>query len=81
MSDYLFCGVVDVRGVDDANGIACGRDARTLCYDCGTSLCPMHTERCELCTEAFCQSCLSFHRREHSKPAQDWADPDELKTA
>jgi len=70
MSDYLLCGVVELRGVHDANGTACGRSARTLCYDCGTSLCPAHAERCAFCTEAFCQSCLSFHRSEHSKPAQ-----------
>jgi predicted sulfurtransferase len=50
-------------------GEACGRHARTLCYDCGTSLCSAHAERCELCAETFCQSCLSFHQQEHSKAA------------
>jgi hypothetical protein len=67
--DYLFCGVVEVRGVQDRLGTACGRSAKTLCYDCGTSLCSEHIERCELCGQTFCQSCLSFHQNEHPKPA------------
>jgi hypothetical protein len=69
MSDYLFCGVVEIRSVRDRLGTACGRYARTLCYDCGTSLCPDHAERCELCRESLCSSCLSFHQSEHTKPA------------
>ncbi len=68
--NYHFCGVVEVRGVNDESGTACGRSAITLCYDCGTSLCAAHAKRCELCGEPFCQSCLSFHQSEHPKPAQ-----------
>jgi hypothetical protein len=47
--NYLVCGVVEARGLQDQLGIACGRSAKTLCYDCGTSLCPHHAERCSLC--------------------------------
>jgi hypothetical protein len=68
--DYFLCRVVLVRGVQDELGMECGRYAKTLCYDCGTSLCSAHAERCELCNETFCPSCLSFHQSEHSKPAQ-----------
>jgi len=68
--DYLFCGVVEMRGVHDQQGIACGRSASTLCYDCGTSLCAAHVTRCQLCGQTFCESCLSFHQSEHNKPAQ-----------
>ena len=68
--NYFSCGVVEVRGVKDQLGTVCGSSAKTLCYDCGTSLCPAHTEHCELCTEIFCQSCLSFHQGAHPKPAQ-----------
>ena len=71
--NYFLCGVVQVRGVQDELGMECGRYAKTLCYDCGTSLCTAHAERCELCSEVFCPSCLSFHQSEHSKPAQ--SDP------
>src|ERR1700757_3257436 len=42
-------------------GTACGHYAETLCSDCGTSLCSAHTERCGLCSETFCASCLTFH--------------------
>ncbi len=35
---YFLCGVVDVRGVHDEWGTACGRSAETLCSDCGTWL-------------------------------------------
>lgn len=79
--DYFFCGVVEVRGVQDQLGTACGRSAKTLCYDCGTSLCAWHAEQCDLCSETFCKSCLSFHRSEHSKPAQHDAHAPKKKSA
>ena len=83
MSDYLFCGVVEVRGVQDQEGTTCGRSSRTLCYDCGTSLCSAHAERCDLCGKNFCQSCLTFHQSEHTKPAQSdqTTESPEKKTA
>jgi eukaryotic-like serine/threonine-protein kinase len=36
-----------------------------------TPICEVHTETCEICDEAFCPSCLSFHKTQetHSKPA------------
>ena len=61
------CGIVEMRGVQDQEGTPCARYASTLCYDCGTSLCSDHLERCELCAETFCASCLSFHQNEHPK--------------
>jgi hypothetical protein len=68
--NYFFCGVVEVRGAQDVLGTACGHPAKTLCYDCGTSLCLAHAERCDLCKETFCPTCLSFHQSEHPMPAQ-----------
>jgi hypothetical protein len=65
-----YCGVVEVRSLEDALGATCGRSAEGKCSDCGTSLCSAHTERCQLCSEAFCQSCLSFHQSDHPKPAE-----------
>jgi predicted sulfurtransferase len=65
---HLYCGVVESRGLEDVLGTTCGRTAETLCYDCGTSLCPAHNERCEICHQAFCSSCLTFHRSDHPKP-------------
>ena len=59
-----------MRGVHDQEGTPCVRYASTLCYDCGTSLCSQHAERCDLCGESFCQSCLTFHQSEHAKPTQ-----------
>ena len=80
--DYFYCGVVSAWHLDDALGAACGRQASTLCYDCGTSLCQFHTAACDLCKEKFCPSCLSFHLDEHAKPfATDHRQAGKKKTA
>jgi hypothetical protein len=81
--DYHYCGIVEMRRVHNQQGTLCARYAKTLCYDCGTSLCSQHTERCQLCGETFCRSCLTFHLDEHGKPAQsDQAtDSPQKKTA
>jgi len=68
--DYHLCGIVEMRGVHDQDGTPCGRYATTLCYDCGTSLCLSHSERCDLCGESFCPTCLTFHQSEQAKTAQ-----------
>ena len=65
-----YCGVVEVRSLEDALGATCGRSAKARCSDCGAGLCPAHTERCSLCEATFCPSCLSFHENEHPKPSQ-----------
>jgi hypothetical protein len=64
-----YCGVVEVRSLEDALGATCGGPATAPCSDCGTALCAGHAERCELCNKTFCPSCLSFHQGEHPKPA------------
>jgi hypothetical protein len=81
--NYFQCGVVEVRGAHDELGTACGRDAKTLCSDCATSLCSAHTERCSLCGEIFCASCLSFHMADHGKSAHrdDSFEPQKKRTA
>ena len=66
-----YYGVVEVRSLEDALGATCARSATAKCSDCGMALCAAHAERCEFCSEnLFCPGCLSFHRIEHSKPAQ-----------
>ena len=65
-----YCGVVEVRSLEDALGATCARSAAAQCSDCGTALCDAHAERCELCSETFCPGCVSFHRTEHPRPAQ-----------
>ena len=65
-----YCGVVEVRSLEDALGATCARSATAQCSDCGTALCDAHAERCELCSETFCPGCVSFHRTEHPRPAQ-----------
>jgi len=74
------CGLVEVRGIEDAFGTPCGRSAETRCYDCCTSLCSRHAERCELCSRTFCLLCLSFHENEHPKPATRVRVTDSPKT-
>jgi len=68
MSD---CEIVLVRGVDDANGHACGRNAIAECCDCGAKLCDLHTEECDLCQEFYCSMCFLFHMDQpHAKPTE-----------
>jgi hypothetical protein len=77
-----YCGVVEVRSLEDVLGATCGRSAESQCSDCGTLLCSAHTERCQLCGESFCQPCLSFHQREHPKSAHgEQRAPQERKMA
>jgi hypothetical protein len=64
-----YCGVVEVQSLEDALGATCGCRAKSDCSDCGVSLCSAHAERCTLCEETFCPSCLSFHRAQHIKSA------------
>jgi hypothetical protein len=33
------------------------------------SICAAHAETCNLCSDVFCPSCLSFHQADHPKPA------------
>jgi hypothetical protein len=70
MRDTQQCGVLEVRGAHDDLGMICGHSAVSRCTDCGTSLCPRHAERCNLCYQTFCPSCLSFHANDHLRPAQ-----------
>jgi len=63
-----YCGVVEVRSLEDALGATCARSTKALCSDCGMSLCSAHAEPCAICRATFCPSCLSFHQAEHVKP-------------
>jgi len=66
MSD---CEIVMVRGVEDANGYPCGRNATAECCDCGAKLCDLHFEECDLCHETYCCMCFLFHMDQpHAKP-------------
>ena len=55
-----YCGVIEVRSLEDALGATCARSATAQCSDCGTVLCDAHAEGCELCSETFCPGCVSF---------------------
>jgi predicted sulfurtransferase len=69
------CGIIEVRHLDDALGYACSSDAIAKCFDCGIPVCDAHAESCDLCSETFCSSCLTFHNREqHQKKPTAWAD-------
>jgi len=75
MSD---CEIVMVRGVDDANGYACGRSSIAECCDCGASLCDLHAEECDLCQETYCSVCFLFHMDQpHAKPSAGVNNDDE----
>ena len=66
-----YCGVVEVRSLEDALGATCGRVGAARCSDCDVVLCLAHVSRCALCSETFCPSCLSFHKTEHPKATAD----------
>lgn len=55
------CEVVLVRSVEDASGNPCHLESNKECCDCGTNLCDLHAEECELCGEIFCGSCFVLH--------------------
>jgi predicted sulfurtransferase len=65
-----YCGVVEVKSLEDALGATCGRSAESQCSDCGAPLCSVHIEHCQLCSETFCPSCLTFHQSKHTKSAK-----------
>jgi hypothetical protein len=73
--DGMHCGILEVAHVEDAAGYPCGRDASSICLDCGTHLCDAPAENCEVCSEVFCATCLVFHSRaNHRKNDALWAE-------
>ena len=63
------CGIV-LGTSGDAAGYPCGRVASQYCADCGSEVCDLHAESCDLCHEIFCGPCCFFHLQErHAKPA------------
>ena len=64
----MTCEILMVRNVADTNGYPCGRTANAECSDCGSRLCDLHSEQCEICRETYCSTCLTFHVV-HSKPS------------
>lgn len=62
------CEIVLSRNVGDAEGEPCSLKATAECSDCGTAMCDLHSEGCELCGQEFCSMCLIIHSREpHAK--------------
>jgi len=77
------CEVVAVSSLADAIGDHCERIAARQCSDCGTPICSVHSETCEMCADVFCPSCLSFHQAQapHPKPATGEHEKRERKSA
>jgi hypothetical protein len=63
------CEVVEARNVEDADGYDCSRAAQQACSDCGSAICDVNAEACELCHLTFCPGCLFYHQQQHPKPA------------
>ncbi|HZQ68704.1 MAG TPA: hypothetical protein VFA68_09315 [Terriglobales bacterium] len=62
------CEIVLSRNVGDADGDLCSRDTSAICADCGSEICDLHAEECELCGGEFCSMCMIIHAREpHAK--------------
>ena len=71
------CEIVAVTNLSDVVGDHCENVAAGQCSDCGTPICELHAETCQIYGEVFCPSCLSFHGATHPKPAT--AEPEELE--
>lgn len=64
------CEIVLVRNTQDATGYPCARDSSEECGECGTPLCNLHAESCDLCRTSLCAACFLIHMRQpHAKPA------------
>lgn len=64
------CEIFFVRNSQDASGYPCGKDSSEECCECGTPLCDLHAESCDLCEDTLCAACFLAHMREpHAKPA------------
>ena len=79
-SGYRTCEIVLVQGTHDADGFPCGRTASETCSDCGSELCDLHTEDCDLCGQVFCSMCLGLHQQQtESKPNKPAYSPDRMQ--
>src|SRR5215472_5246382 len=56
--NYLCCGVVEVGGVHNGDGMVCGRDAKLPASIAELHFACPHAERCELCSAMFCRDVL-----------------------
>ncbi len=64
------CEIVLVRNSQDAVGYPCNKDSSEVCGECGTPLCDLHAESCDLCGISLCAGCFLGHMRQpHAKPA------------
>jgi hypothetical protein len=74
------CEIVLVQGTHDANGFPCARPSSETCSDCGSELCDLHTEFCDLCQQVFCSMCFWLHlKQSDTKPAQPVSQPEHIK--
>lgn len=87
LSNFMECEIAIVRNVEDALGYSCGGESIGECADCGTNVCDLHAESCDLCAERsaksggnlFCASCCYQHMKlPHAKPMQDSPRPGSL---
>jgi hypothetical protein len=56
-----YCEIVLVRHLEDATGYPCGAISTEECVECGTTVCPLHAESCDLCGQGLCASCFFRH--------------------
>jgi hypothetical protein len=70
-----YCEIVLVRHLEDAMGYPCGAAAGEECSECGTPVCGLHAESCDLCGQSLCASCFFRHVEEphHKRPLSDTA--------
>jgi hypothetical protein len=72
-----YCEIIEVAHVADALGYPCGKDELGECSDCGTHICHEHVEKCSVCSQLFCLTCLSFHETAVHVKKPAYADTEE----
>jgi hypothetical protein len=70
----VHCEITEVAHSEDVVGYPCSKNASAKCFDCGVSVCDVHSEHCQLCNQTFCDACLSFHNSEQHQKKSAPAD-------
>jgi predicted sulfurtransferase len=70
------CVVILKTGQHSGSSYACGGPSAGSCRECGSDLCQLHAEECDVCHLILCGSCYDQHvGKAHSKTVQSARGP------
>lgn len=65
------CEIMLAAGRDTASSYPCGCASIAACTECGSNVCDLHAEQCDVCHGILCGSCYDLHvGKSHGKPVQ-----------